>query len=132
MRNWLTLTTRNMRVILILNNITMLETIRLDGTRQQIKIENLWIDKTKMADELQDAWAGLNDWYWQMYSGISIATDPNNENFVFVAEWKDAEIQDTIQLWAGGSMERPLTPVKALNELRVMWWEWDKIYVSAL
>jgi hypothetical protein len=29
-------------------------------------------------------------------------------------------------------MERPLTPVKALNELRVMWWEWDKVYVSAL
>ena len=85
-----------------------------------------------MADELQDAWAGLNDSYGQMFSGISIATDPNNENFVFIAEWKDAEVTDCIQLWAGGSMERPLTPVKALNELRVMWWEWDKVYVSAL
>ena len=110
----------------------MLKTIRLDGTRQQIKINNLWIDKVKMADELQDAWEWLNDSHGQMFSGISIATDPNNENFVFVAEWKDAEIQDTIQLWAGGSMERPLTPVKAFNELRVMWWEWDKVYVSAL
>ena len=110
----------------------MLKTIRLDGTRQQIKIENLWIDKVKMADELQDAWEWLNDSHGQMFSGISIATDPNNENFVFVAEWKDAEVTDCIQLWAGGSMERPLTPVKALNELRVMWWEWDKVYVSAL
>lgn len=110
----------------------MLKTIRLDWTWQQIKIDRLWIDKVNMADEIQANNTKLNDSYWQMYSGISIATDPNNENFVFVAEWKDAEVTDTIQLWAGGSMERPLTPVKALNELRVMWWEWDKIYVSAL
>ena len=110
----------------------MLKTIRLDGTRQQIKIDILWINKDKVADQLNKDWIWLNDSYGQIYSWISIATDPNNENFVFIAEWKDAEVEDCIQLWAGGSMERPLTPVKALNELRVMWWEWDKVYVSAL
>jgi hypothetical protein len=39
---------------------------------------------------------------------------------VYIAEWENADPEDSIALGVGGELQRPLTNVKALNELRVM------------
>lgn len=112
----------------------MLKTIVMDGSWKQIKINRLWVDLDNMEDELtpEDNANKIADSYGQLKAGVCIATDPNNGDLVFIAEWENADPEDCVSLWVGGYMERPRTDVKALNELWVMWTSGDKIYVQAL
>ena len=112
----------------------MLKTIAMDGSWKQIKLDRLGVDPTNMADNITPADNAnqIAESYWQLLNGISIATDPNNADMVYIAEWEDADPEDCIALGIGGEMQRPLTSVKALNELRVMGTSGDVVYVQAL
>jgi len=112
----------------------MLKTIVMDGSWKQIKIDRLWVDTTNMADDITPADNAnqIADSYGQLLSWISIATDPNNWDMVYIAERENADPEDCIALWVWGELQRPLTSVKALNELWVMWTSGDTIYVQAL
>lgn len=112
----------------------MLKTIVMDGSWKQIKIDRLWVDTTNMASDITptDNANKVSDSYGQLLSGISISTDPNNGDMVYIAEWENADPEDCVALGVGGEMQRPLTAVKALNELRVMGTSWDTVYVQAL
>ena len=112
----------------------MLKTIVLDGSWQQIKIDRLWVDTTNMAGDITPADNAnqISDSFGQLISGISIATDANNWDMVYIAERENADPEDCIALGVGGELQRPLTSVKALNELWVMWTSWDTVYVQAL
>lgn len=74
----------------------------------------------------------ISDSYGQLKAGVCIATDPNNGDLVFIAEWENADPEDCVSLWVWWYMERPRSDVKALNELWVMWTSGDKVYVQAL
>jgi len=112
----------------------MLKTIAMDGSWKKITIDILGVDTTNMSDYItpEDNANKVADSYWQLKSGISIATDPNNADMVYIAEWEDADPEDSIALGVGGELQRPLTNVKALNELRVMGTSGDVVYVQAI
>lgn len=112
----------------------MLKTIAMDGSWKKISLDILWVNKTEMADNITPADNAnqIADSYGQLLSGVSIATDPNNADLVYIAEWEDADPEDCIALGVGWEIQRPLTSVKALNELRVMWSSGDVVYVQAL
>ena len=112
----------------------MLKTLTLNGWWQKLAIDRLWVDKQKMANYItaEDTANKVSNSYGQLSSGICIATDPNNSDKVYIAERANAEPEDCVCLGVGWELRRPLTDVKALNELRIMWQSWDKVYVQAL
>ena len=115
-------------------NNKMLKTFTMDGSWQKISLDILWVDTTNMADYItaQDNANKISDSYGQVKSGLCISTDPANIDYIYVAEWEDADPADCIALGVGGSMTRPFSSVKALNELRVNGTSGDKAYVQAL
>ena len=125
---------RQVEVRFIFVQKKMLRTIAMDGTWKKIELDRLGVDKTKMANQMtpQDNANQVSDSYGQLYAGICIATDPNNADYVYIAERPNADPKDCIALWVGWEMERPLTDVKALNELYVTGTAWDLVYVQAL
>ena len=112
----------------------MLKTIAMDGSWKKITLDRLGVDKTNMADDITPADNAnqISDSYGQVLSWVSIATDPNNADMVYIAEWENADPEDCIALGVGWELQRPLTSVKALNELRVMGTSGDVVYVQAL
>lgn len=112
----------------------MLKTITMDGSWKKIKLDRLGVDTTNMSDDItpMDNANQISDSYGQLLNWISISTDPNNADMVYVAEREDAEAEDCISLWIWWELQRPITSVKALNELWVMWTPWDVVYVQAL
>ena len=112
----------------------MLKTFTMDGSWQKISLDILGVDKTNMANLITPADNAnqISDSYGQVNSGLCISTDPANIDYVYIAERPDADPADCIALGVGGSMTRPLTAVKALNELWVNGTSWDKAYVQAL
>jgi hypothetical protein len=78
----------------------MLKTIAMDGTWKQIKLDRLGVDTTNMASEItpDDNANKISDSYGQLKSGICIATDPNNSDMVYIAEWENADPEDCISL----------------------------------
>lgn len=112
----------------------MLKTLVMDGSWQKIVINRLWVDKTNMASDITtpDNANQISDSFGQLLNGISIATDPNNWDMVYIAERENADPEDCIALWVGWELQRPYTAVKALNELWVIWTDWDTVYVQAL
>jgi len=112
----------------------MLKTFTMDGSWQKVSLDILGVNKTEMADYITPADNAnqISDSFGQVLSGVCISTDPWNIDYVFVAEWEDADPADSVALGVGWSMTRPLSPVKALNELWVNGTAWDKVYVQAL
>ena len=106
----------------------------MTGTWQKISLDILGVDKSNMANLItpDDNANKISDSYWQKKSGVCIYTDPWNIDYVFIAERPNAEPEDCIALGIWGSMTRPFTDVKALNELWVNGLAWDKVYVQAL
>lgn len=112
----------------------MLKTITMDGSWKKISLDILGVDKENMANLItpEDNANKISDSYGQLKTGICISTDPANIDYVYVAERPNADPEDCIALGVWGSMTRPFTDVKALNELWVNGLAWDKAYVQAL
>jgi hypothetical protein len=112
----------------------MLKTFTMDGSWQKISLDILWVDTTNMASYItpEDTANKVADSYGQLKMWISIATDPNNWDAVYIAEWENADPEDCIALWVAWELQRPLTDVKALNELWVMGTSGDVVYVQAI
>ena len=75
----------------------------MDGSWQKISLDILGVNKTEMADYITppDTANQISDSYGQVKSGISISTDPANIDYVYVAEWEDADPADCIALGVG-------------------------------
>ena len=131
---WKKVFIRQVEVRFIFIKNQMLKTLTLNGWWQKLAIDRLWVDKQKMANYItaEDTANKVSNSYGQLSSGICIATDPNNSDKVYIAERANAEPEDCVCLGVWWELRRPLTDVKALNELRIMWQSWDKVYVQAL
>ena len=112
----------------------MLKTITMTGSWQKITLDILGVDVTNMSDYItaEDNANKVADSYGQLKTWISISTDPINKDYVYVAEWENADPEDRIAIWVWGNMTRPLTSVKALDELWIIGTSWDKAYIQAL